>query len=173
MGHGARPVDAFVALLRDAGVARLIDVRTRPGSRRHPHFGRAAISRSLAEAGIADEWWPELGGFRTPLPDSPHTALGVDAFRGYADHMASAEFRDALSRLMAAAAAERVAVMCAEADWRRCHRRMIADALTVAGFDVRHIVDGGLEPHERSPQLRIEGDRLVYDVAAGQASLDV
>jgi uncharacterized protein (DUF488 family) len=174
VGHGARSLGAFVELLHSAGIRRLIDVRTAPGSRRHPHFGRDALSASLPENGVAYEWWGrELGGFRRPRPDSPHSALRVEAFRGYADHMETPEFADALQRLVAASAEEPTALMCAESVWWRCHRRMIADALDVAGCDVLHVMDGGrLEPHRRSDALRVVDGRLVYDVRTGQGSFD-
>ncbi len=172
VGHGARPEAALRDLLGAAGIGRLIDVRSRPGSRRHPHFGRHALARRLPEAGVAYDWWPELGGLRTPVAGSSNTALAEDAFRGYADHMATPEFAEALGRLAAAASSEPVAVMCAESDWRRCHRRMLSDALVVSGCEVRHLVDAGVvEQHVLSHELRVDGDRLVYDLPAGQSSL--
>ena len=172
IGHGARTPAAFVHLLSAAGVTRLIDVRTRPGSRRHPHFGRDALASALPDAGVTYEWWPELGGLRSPRPDSPYTALGVDAFRGYADHMSTPEFADALVRLLTEAGRAPTTVMCAESRWERCHRRMIADALDVAGCRVLHLVEGGPEAHRRSPELRVVGGELRYDVRSGQATLD-
>ncbi|MFL5796691.1 MAG: DUF488 family protein [Actinomycetota bacterium] len=175
IGHGARPLAAFLDLLGWAGIRRLIDVRTAPGSRRHPHFSRDALAAALPEHGIAYEWWGhDLGGFRRPRPDSPHTALRVEAFRGYADHMDTPEFEAALEGLTAAAATEPTAVMCAESVWWRCHRRMIADALDVAGCEVVHVMDGPrLEPHRRWDLSRVVDGRLRYDVATGQESLDV
>jgi uncharacterized protein (DUF488 family) len=166
VGHGARAADAFVGLLREAGVGLVVDVRVAPGSRRHPHFSRAPLGRLLTEAGIAYEWrGTELGGFRTPKPDSPHTALPVDAFRGYADHMETETFGEALAWLLRAAAERPTAMMCAESDWRRCHRRLIADAAVVAGTSVVHLVDGGAEQHAIDPDARVDGGRLVYDGA--------
>jgi uncharacterized protein (DUF488 family) len=166
IGHGAKPIDAFTAVLRAAGVRRLVDVRSVPGSRRHPQFGRDALPRNLRDAGIRYDWCPDLGGFRVPRPDSPHTGLVVEAFRGYADHMDTATFRAALDGLIEASAAEPTAFMCAESDWRRCHRRMIADALCVRGHPVRHLVgDGGSEPHALHQAARDAGGGvLVYDV---------
>src|SRR5918992_1187567 len=88
VGHGARPAEGLLAVLRDAGVELLVDVRRYPGSRRHPQYGRAALAGFLAEAGIEYEWWGEaLGGRRERSPASRHTAQREAAFAGYADHM--------------------------------------------------------------------------------------
>jgi uncharacterized protein (DUF488 family) len=97
VGHGTRPIEKLLAILDPAGIRRLADVRTAPGSRRHPQFGRDALAASLQAQAIEYVWRKELGGFRTPHADSPHLALGNDAFRGYADHMETDEFRSALA----------------------------------------------------------------------------
>ena len=139
-------------MLRAAGVTQLVDVRTAPGSRRHPQFGRVALEDGLGAAGIGYRHEPALGGFRRPRRGSPNTGWEVEAFRGYADHMASEEFAEALARLEEAARERPTTVMCAEAQWWRCHRRLIADALLVRGWRVLHL---GLrdEPidHELTP----------------------
>ena len=177
VGHGARSIEAFLDLLRGAAVTRLVDVRTAPGSRKHPQFGRDALAASLERAGIAYEWSPDLGGWRKPRPDSRHTALRSAGFRGYADHMETEEFRSALRSVIDAPSRERVAIMCAESLWWRCHRRLIADALDAPGVEVLHLMEGGRqEPHRRSEAARIDDlGRLVYDRAApeppAQASL--
>ncbi len=115
-------------------------------------------------------WRKDLGGFRTPRVDSPHVALRNDAFRGYADHMETEKFRSALSWLIHTSRDTRTAIMCAESLWWRCHRRMISDALTVAGWEVVHLLDGGRrEPHRLHPSARVEGSRLIYDVRTQQA----
>ena len=115
-------------------------------------------------------WRKDLGGFRTPRPDSPHVALRNEAFRGYADYMETEEFRSALSWLIDTSRDTPTVIMCAESLWWRCHRRMISDALTMAGFDVVHILDEGRrEPHRLNPSARVEGSRLIYDVGAQQA----
>jgi uncharacterized protein (DUF488 family) len=165
IGHGTRSIDAFLALLHRSGTRRLVDVRTAPGSRRNPQYGQEALRRSLADAGIAYAWGGrELGGFRRPREDSRHTALVKEPFRGYADHMDTPGFREALARLLSTSSQAPSAIMCAEAPWWLCHRRMIADALTAQGCDVVHILDDGEVPHELHPNARIEGDRPVYDV---------
>ena len=93
VGHGARPIEELVATLADAGIQTVADVRSAPGSRRHPQFGAKALAQSLGDVGIAYVHLPGLGGRREPRDDSPHRAIRVAAFRGYADHMASDEFR--------------------------------------------------------------------------------
>lgn len=166
IGHGARDIDAFVALLRSAGIELLLDVRTAPGSRKHPQFGRDALEASMAEAEIVYVWeGRDLGGWRRARPDSRHTALRSPGFRGYADHMETEVFGAARQRVLDNAARRPTAVMCAESLWWRCHRRLLADALVAAGAEVRHIMDGPrLEPHRLSALARVEGDLPVYDV---------
>ena len=167
IGHGARTFDAFLALLRDAGIERVVDVRTAPGSRKHPHFGKDALRDALAGEGIAYVWEPDLGGFRTPKPDSRHTAMRNAGFRGYADHMETETFRAARDRLVESSRGTPTAYMCAESVWWRCHRRMLSDSLLAAGHEVRHVMDRGkLEPHRLHPAARVEpGGTLVYDRA--------
>jgi uncharacterized protein (DUF488 family) len=170
IGHGARPVDELVADLRSAGVRRLVAVRTAPGSRRHPQFGRDTLCERLASNGIAYEWRKELGGFRKPRPDSPNTAIRNESFRGYADHMSSPDFLDALAWLESTSTDTPTAIMCAESLWWRCHRRMIADALAAHAWDIVHILPGGrTEPHRFHPDARVVDGRPVYD--GGQAEL--
>jgi uncharacterized protein (DUF488 family) len=160
LGHGALEAERFVAILNRVGIGLLVDVRSAPGSRRSPHFGRAELERWLPAAGVAYRWEPELGGFRKPKPDSLNGALRHPSFRGYADWMASERFLGALDRLIAEAALEPTAVMCAEALWWRCHRRLISDAaVLLAKVQVRHIGhDGRLSDHRiTSGALLAEG----------------
>ena len=164
IGHSTRPLEEFLALLRGAGVRRLVDVRIAPGSRRHPRFGREALARALAEAGIAYQHAKDLGGRRRPIPGSPHTAWRTEGFRGYADHMDTPAFQRALDDLIAASRTETVAVMCAEAVPWRCHRQLIADALLARGVAVAHILGpGSAQPHTLTPFARVEGTRVIYD----------
>ena len=168
MGHKARPIEEFLAILRDAGIERLIDVRTAPGSRKHPQFGKDALAGSLEAAGIAYVWRRELGGFRKPKPpgQSPHTALESPAFRGYADHMDTEEFEAGLQWLIGSGRDAPTAFMCAESLWWRCHRRMLSDALVAHGCVVFHLLGPGRrEPHRLHQAARIDGSRVVYDVA--------
>jgi uncharacterized protein (DUF488 family) len=168
VGHGARPVDEFLATLTGAAVTVLADVRRFPGSRRHPHFGQGPLAAALGTAGIAYEWHGEtLGGRRSAAPGSRHTALRVAAFAAYADHLDTAPARRALTDLIARAERETVAVMCAETMWWRCHRMLIADALTLRGSEVVHLLGPGRrQPHRLSGTVRGDDDGWpVYDQA--------
>jgi uncharacterized protein (DUF488 family) len=141
VGHGNRTTDELVAVLRDAGVGRLVDVRRFPDSRRNPHLAREALARDLP---LTYEWWgEELGGRRKAAPDSPHVEWRNDAFRGYADWTDTPVFQEALDRLLRTAAEVPSAVMCAETLWWRCHRRLIADAAMRRGVEVVHLLDVG------------------------------
>jgi uncharacterized protein (DUF488 family) len=164
VGHGARPVEEFLAVLRSAGVRRLVDVRTAPGSRKHPQFGKDALERALEEADIDYVWKKELGGWRKPRPDSPHTALRSASFRGYADHMGTEEFESAVRWLIETGSEQPTSVMCAESLWWRCHRRMLADALVARGCEVTHLLaPGRSEPHRLHPAARLDGTAVIYD----------
>jgi uncharacterized protein (DUF488 family) len=165
VGHGTLPAEDFATLVAGAGIEVVVDVRSFPASRRHPQFGREAMERWLPDAGVAYRWEPRLGGRRRPLPDSPHGALRVPAFRGYADHMETPEFHDAVDDLLAEAGARRATVMCAESVWWRCHRRLVADAVVLLrGATVEHLFhDGRLDPHRPTPEARVDRRRLVYD----------
>ncbi len=165
IGHGARPAPEFVGLVTAAGIGVLADVRRFPGSRRHPQYGRSALDAALADAGVRYEWHGEaLGGRRSGVPDSRHTALRNASFVGYADHMDTAAFRDAVVAL--AERPEVVAVMCAETLWWRCHRSFIADALVLRGVDVQHLVGPGERRAHRPHTTARRGDDgwPVYDV---------
>lgn len=169
VGHGARPAQALVAVVREPAIEVLVDIRRFPGSRRHPQFGREALAATLAGAGVRYEWQGEaLGGRRSRSPTTRHTALRHAAFAGYADHMDSAAFRRAVDALISrAAAGERLVVMCAETLWWHCHRMLVADALVVRGAAVTHLLDvGKRQEHRPHPTLRRGDDGWpVYDVA--------
>jgi hypothetical protein len=171
VGHGTLARDELRQLLRGAGVGSLVDVRTAPGSRRHPHVDRHSLERWVPAAGIAYRWEPRLGGWRKPRPDSRNVALRNASFRGYADHMASAEFREALDRVLAEARERRTAVMCSEAVWWRCHRRLLADAAVLGrGAEVLHLGhDGRVTQHRITEGARAgAGGEPVYDAGASQ-----
>jgi uncharacterized protein (DUF488 family) len=165
VGHGNRPIDELVALLQEAGVTCLVDVRAFPASRRHPHFGRAALEKSLPAAGIRYVWEGEaLGGRRKPSPDSPHVALRHPAFRAYADHMTTPGFHEAVERLLERARAAPAAVMCAERLPWQCHRFLISDFLVARGHAVVHLVNPGKrQAHRLNPVARPGEGQLVYN----------
>jgi uncharacterized protein (DUF488 family) len=139
IGHSTRTLDEFVVVLRAHDIEALADVRRFAGSRRLPQFNEGALREGLERAGIAYRWLPQLGGRRRPDPESTNTGWRHEAFRGYADHLASEEFADGLFELMMVAGGVRTAVMCAEMLWWQCHRRIIADVLVSLGYEVMHI----------------------------------
>lgn len=165
IGHGARALDEFLALLAENRIRTLADVRSFPGSRVHPHFGKEPIADALSRAGIRYEHLRGLGGRRRPNGSSPHRAIRVAAFRAYADHIESEEFKADLARLVALARETPTAFMCAETLWWRCHRRLLSDRLVVDGWEVVHILGPGKTvPHKLWEVARAEGGRLIYDV---------
>ena len=166
VGHGTAGRDEFAGLLKDARVEFVVDVRSAPGSRRFPRFGRGELEAWLPAAGIGYRWQPDLGGFRKPTPGSPNVALRHPSFRAYADYMATEPFRQALTGVVGEASRKVTAIMCAETLWWRCHRRLIADAASIlCGADVWHLGhDGRLSPHQLTPGVRRgPGGSLVYD----------
>jgi uncharacterized protein (DUF488 family) len=174
IGHSTHAADRFAALLRAHRIELLGDVRRHPGSRRHPQFDAHPLSAALEGAGIAYERLGEqLGGRRRPRRDSPNKGWRAAAFQGYADHMQTPEFAAGLERLERLARERRTAIMCAEGDWRRCHRRLIADALLMRGWRVVHIrPEGRIEEHGLTP-FAVPGEVGVVYPANGQAPLDI
>jgi uncharacterized protein (DUF488 family) len=167
VGHGTLSQADLGDLLRGADVELLVDVRTAPGSRRHPHVGRHQLSEWLPELGIAYRWEPELGGWRRTSPESPNIALHNASFRGYADYMATPPFWAALDRLLDEAGERCTAAMCSESLWWRCHRRLLSDAAVLGrSTEVLHLRhDGRLAAHAVTDGARLAGtDLLVYDV---------
>ena len=170
VGHGNRSAAELLALLAEHGVARLVDVRRYPGSRRNPQFGRDALAAELAAHQLAYEWWGQsLGGRRGPASDETrHPAWNDASFRAYADHMDRPEFRETFSHLLATSSKQPTAIMCAETLWWRCHRRLLSDAAVLAGTPVVHLVSPGRsEPHRVHPAARVAEDGWpVYDLGA-------
>jgi uncharacterized protein (DUF488 family) len=174
IGHSTRSQEALVALLREAGVELLVDVRSYPRSRRNPQFDAEALAAALGRAGIGYAHLKALGGRRGPSAGaalSPNGAWREPGFRNYADYALTPAFRAGLAALRAAARARPTAIMCAESHWSRCHRRIIADYLLAAGEDVVHILDpGASEPARLSPQAAPQPDGTLH-YPARQGSL--
>ncbi len=167
IGHSNHPLEKFLAILGAHNIEIVIDVRRYPASRKWPHFNAATLAASLSAAGIGYAGLPELGGRRRARPDSPHTAWRVEAFRGYADFMDTPEFAQGLARVQALSGEKRAAVMCAEALPWRCHRSLIADALTVRGWQVFDVLSEKEAREHKLPEFaRTEGERVVYDVGS-------
>lgn len=150
-------------LVREADVTLLVDIRRFPGSRRLPHFGRLPLAGALAEAGITYRHLVGLGGRRPRRPDSVNAGWRNAGFQGFADHMVEPDFKGDFERLVTLANSERVVIMCAEAVPWRCHRWLLADALTVAGIEVRHLLGPGkTEEHRLTPFARFAQGVLTY-----------
>ena len=163
VGHSTPSAEEFGQMLVAHGIKVLVDVRMFPGSRRYPQFNRAALSESLAALGIEYKHEPRLGGRRAPRADSHNTAWKNSQFRAYADHMETEEFKNAVEELLELARDDRVAVMCAEALWWRCHRSLISDYFKAAGHTVIHILDQTkTELHPFTSAARIVEGNLSY-----------
>jgi uncharacterized protein (DUF488 family) len=183
-GHGTAPAETITGLLRGACVVSVVDIRIAPGSRRNPQVARAALEEWLPAAGVAYRWEKRLGGFRKATPDSPDVVWREPAFRGYAGYMREDGFLTAIDGVLGEVAGldaglddgpdagRRVAVMCSESVWWRCHRRLVADFVLLARqLPVRHLMhDGRLMEHQPSEGVRLRDDGLlVYD--GGQTTL--
>lgn len=168
VGHSTRTLEEFFAILDAYGIQALADVRSFPGSRRYPHFGREALAVTLPAHGIAYQWLPKLGGRRRKQEHSPNTAWRNLSFRNYADHLGSAEFAEGLAALLEWAAQQRTTIMCAEAVWWRCHRSIISDVLKLRGIEVMHIIDAthSMQHPWTSPARIIDGE-LSYALPEG------
>ena len=166
VGHGTLGADVFATLIDGAHVHRVADVRSFPGSRRNPQFGREEMERWVPAAGIGYAWIRELGGRRRPVAGSKHVALRNDAFRAYADYMETPAFLAGIEKLLELAERDSLTVMCSESLWWRCHRRLIADHLVlVRAINVVHLMhDGRSTPHVLTEGVRLAEDALVYDV---------
>jgi uncharacterized protein (DUF488 family) len=164
IGHSTRPLETFLELLRDHGIGLVVDVRRWPSSKRFPHFAGETLAASLRGNEIHYLWRGDLGGYRTPSPESPNVAWRVEAFRAYADFMMTDAFQKIMDELQPLANQQRGAIMCAEAVPWRCHRQLLADAFLVRGWSVRHILDDRCEEHHLPPFARPEGAKILYSV---------
>jgi uncharacterized protein (DUF488 family) len=166
IGHSTRPLSEFLSLLAHYRLEAVADVRRFPGSRRYPQYASEALASELAERSIDYQWLPALGGRRRPRPDSPNSGWRNASFRGYADHIASAEFTEGLSALLDLSRNRRTTLMCAEAVWWRCHRALIADVLRIRGFEVLHVLDEKhATAHPYTSPARIVEGQLSYAAA--------
>lgn len=163
IGHSTHPLAEFLAILVAHGVTLLADVRTVPRSRHNPQFNKETLPAALEGEGIAYVHLKGLGGLRHTTASSPNIGWRTPGFRGYADYMLTDEFEAELAGLMELAHGAQVAIMCAEAVPWRCHRSLIADALTVRGVAVEHIMTRThRQPHRLTPFARVEGERITY-----------
>ena len=163
IGHSNRAEEQLVALLKEFNIACLVDVRTIPRSRAHPHWSREHMEVALPAAGVEYRHVPALGGLRRPAKDSVNGAWTVGGFRGYADHALGREFAAALDALLELAADRPTAIMCAEAVWWQCHRRIITDWVLARGVAVVHILGPGKgEAATMTPFARVDGRRVTY-----------
>jgi hypothetical protein len=172
IGHSTRTIEDFLAMLAAHGVQRLVDVRTIPKSRRVPQFNSDALAASLRKQGIDYLHMKSLGGLRHAKKDSANLGWHNASFRGYADYMATKEFRDGLQHLLDLAGEKRTVIMCAEAVPWRCHRSLIGDALLARGVHVDDIMNAASTyPHEMTPFAKVDGRNVVYPAEIEQASL--
>lgn len=163
VGHSTRTLKEFVEILRAHGVERLVDVRTIPRSRHNPQFNRETISKGLHNRHFSYRHMKTLGGLRHARPDSKNTGWRNASFRGFADYMQTPAFGEALEKLLKLAEEKPTAIMCAEAVPWRCHRSLIADALTVRGYEVRDIMSvTNAKPHTLMPMARVHDQQVTY-----------
>ena len=168
IGHSTHSAQDFIETLKAYGINLLADVRRFPNSRSNPQFNQNELAALLQPAGIEYMHFPDLGGRRRPRLDSPNLVWRNASFRGYADYMETQEFEQGIDRLIAAAGRRRVAIMCAEAVWWRCHRRLISDYLECLGIEVTHILTPSQsKPHALTPGARIVKGKLYYRDSAG------
>jgi len=166
VGHSNRSLEEFAAILRNAGIELVADVRTVPRSRANPQFNGDTLPISLEAFGIGYQRFAELGGLRSRSKEVSREVNGFwsnASFHNYADYAMSDSFAAGLHRLMSVAETQSTAMMCAEAVWWRCHRRIIADYLILHGRTVLHLMGGGrTEPARLTPEARPEDGVLVY-----------
>jgi uncharacterized protein (DUF488 family) len=175
IGHSTHSLREFIEILQMSGISMVIDVRTLPRSRHNPWFNREEIAPALRDSGIKYVHCAGLGGFRHPAPlqESVNKGWKNEAFRGYADYMQTDAFRTHLQRVIDLARTGKVVLMCAEAVPWHCHRSLIADALTVQGIQVLHILDAGtLMDHHITPFARVADGWISYPKDPAQETLD-
>jgi len=163
IGHSARSLDEFVSLLRSNGIRRVLDIRTIPRSRHNPQFNRETLGPALRKLRIGYVHLKKLGGLRRTKAESVNLGWHNASFRGFADYMQTPEFEAGLDRAIRLAVPKPTALVCAEAVPWRCHRSLVADALTVRGFPVRDIISASHSRlHRLTPFARVRGRRITY-----------
>ncbi len=163
IGHSTRALDDFLDILRAHNVTRLVDIRTIPRSGRNPQFNQDSLSESLKQSAIDYVLMKQLGGLRHPKTDSPNTGWRNSSFRGFADYMQTQEFAKGIDQLIGLAQDFQVVIMCAEVLPWRCHRWLIADALTIRGIPVEHIMTiKKRAKHSLTRWAHIEGTQITY-----------
>ena len=166
IGHSNRTIEEFIGLLKQNGIACVLDIRTVPKSRHNPQFGQDLLPVSLSAAGIGYRHLAGLGGLRRPHKDSPNAGWRNTSFRGYADYMQTDEFAENVDAVATLAATTRCVLMCAEAVPWRCHRSLVADALLLRDIPVEHIIGPQKRrPHTLTPFARVEGLHITYPPA--------
>lgn len=164
LGHSVHAAPDFISILVSFNIKTLADIRQYPGSKRFPQFNQDELQRLLQSRDIGYMHIKELGGRRKPVVNSPHTAWRNAAFRGYADHMETDEFRQGIERLQNAALEKRVVYICSEALWWQCHRALVSDYLKIRGWQVMHIMNvSKVEKHPYTSAARIVDGELRYD----------
>jgi len=167
IGHSTRPAKEFIHLLKAHQVKRLVDVRTVPRSRHNPQFNKTSLPKSLKKTGLAYVHLPGLGGLRHAQRDSVNVGWRNASFRGYADYMQTPEFAQSLDELIRLAKEKQIVLMCAEAVPWRCHRSMIADALTIRGICTEDIMTSTRRQiHKLTPFAKVRGTKITYPAEA-------
>jgi uncharacterized protein (DUF488 family) len=165
VGHSNQPLERFLSLLAQHRVEALADIRRFPSSKKFPHFKQSSLAAALQKAGIEYHWFQELGGRRRKEKgdSSPNLGLYNAGFRSYADYMLTKEFQKGIDNLLEMAGHKRTAIMCAEALFWRCHRRLVSDFLDANGITVQHIMPTGeLRPHKLTSGALVENGQVTY-----------
>ena len=169
IGHSTHPFEEFVAMLHPFHIEYIADIRNFPGSRKFPQFNENALEISLPQNGIHYVHLKDLGGRRKANPHSKNSGWRSMAFRGYADYMETAAFQHGIQELIDLASKHRVAYMCSEAVWWRCHRSLVSDYLKLQGWKVMHIMGvGKAAEHPYTAPARIVDGELNYEMEANE-----
>jgi uncharacterized protein (DUF488 family) len=174
IGHSTLTKDEFIGLLNQNGIKTLVDIRSYPGSRHCPHFSQESMAGWLLRAGIEYKHLVGLGGRKHTCADhSVNRWWTHSAFRSYADYALTDPFHRSFKELQKIAAKKPTAIMCAEIQWWRCHRRIVTDYLIAADWDVRHIMGERVTSAELSQGARPQEGHIVYPVDSPQLQLSI